>query len=92
MTIIRLQEVSKTYRQYGSPLDRLWEVMTHQVRHQEHVVLETMSLEIGEGQVVGLVGANGAGKSTLLKLIAGTIQPTKGRVNVSVPIAALLVC
>ena len=90
MTIIRLQEVSKTYRQYGSPLDRLWEVMTHQVRHQEHVVLETMSLEIGEGQVVGLVGANGAGKSTLLKLIAGTIQPTKGRVNVTVPIAALL--
>ncbi|NDE35571.1 MAG: ABC transporter ATP-binding protein [Gammaproteobacteria bacterium] len=90
MTVIRLKNVSKTYRQYGSPFDRLWEVMTHRVRHQEHVVLETMSLDIGEGQVVGLVGANGAGKSTLLKLIAGTIQPTQGRVDVTVQIAALL--
>jgi lipopolysaccharide transport system ATP-binding protein len=54
------------------------------------VVLETMNLDIGEGQVVGLVGANGAGKSTLLKLIAGTIQPTQGRVDVTVQIAALL--
>jgi len=90
MTVIRLKNVSKTYRQYGSPFDRLWEVMTHRVRHQEHVVLETMSLDIGEGQVVGLVGGNGAGKSTLLKLIAGTIQPTQGRVDVTVQIAALL--
>lgn len=40
--------------------------------------LKDVSMEIFEGQIVGLVGENGAGKSTLLKLIMGVEQPTTG--------------
>jgi ABC-type sugar transport system ATPase subunit len=45
--------------------------------------LREVSLEIAAGTVVGLVGENGAGKSTLVKLLAGSEQPTDGRVLVN---------
>lgn len=45
-------------------------------------VLTDFSLHLQEGGVYGLLGPNGAGKSTLLGLIAGTLMPTAGRVEV----------
>lgn len=41
-----------------------------------------LSLEIGEGQVYGLLGPNGSGKSTLMKMIVGIIKPTQGSISV----------
>ena len=38
------------------------------------------SLEIEKGSITGLIGPNGAGKTTLFNVIAGLLQPTKGRV------------
>jgi branched-chain amino acid transport system ATP-binding protein len=43
-------------------------------------VLWDIDLNVGEGQVVALVGANGAGKSTLLKVISGLIKPYGGSI------------
>ena len=43
-------------------------------------VLESVSLTVGEEEVVGVLGANGAGKTTLLRAIAGVIRPTAGSV------------
>jgi ABC-type polysaccharide/polyol phosphate transport system ATPase subunit len=41
--------------------------------------LKGVSLEVGKGDRVGVIGHNGAGKSTLLKLLAGIYPPTEGR-------------
>lgn len=43
-------------------------------------VLEGVTVSVGAGEIVSVVGANGAGKSTLLNTIAGLIQPTSGKV------------
>jgi branched-chain amino acid transport system ATP-binding protein len=43
-------------------------------------VLRDVSLRIGAGEIVSVVGANGAGKTTLLRTIAGLLRPTAGRV------------
>ena len=49
---------------------------------QRRYSLRDVSLEISEGEKIGLIGNNGAGKTTLLKLIAGLYRQTSGRVLV----------
>jgi len=43
-------------------------------------VVDDVSLEVGDGEAVGLIGANGAGKTTLFRMIAGELALTSGRV------------
>ena len=43
-------------------------------------VLEDVSLAVGPGEVIALVGENGSGKTTLVKLICGLYRPTAGRI------------
>ncbi len=43
-------------------------------------VLQEVSLSVGEGECVALLGRNGAGKTTTLKTLAGVLQPRAGRV------------
>ena len=43
--------------------------------------LHGVSLQVGQGEIVALVGSNGAGKSTLLKCIAGLIAPASGAIE-----------
>ncbi len=45
-------------------------------------VLEGVSLDVGEGEFLGVVGPNAGGKSTLLKLILGLLQPVSGSIEV----------
>lgn len=42
-----------------------------------------ISLEAKEGEIVGILGPNGAGKTTLLRIIAGIMEPTKGKVVIN---------
>lgn len=51
------------------------------VSYGPRTVLTDVTWRIGPGERTGILGANGAGKSTLLGLIAGTVQPTEGRVK-----------
>jgi lipopolysaccharide transport system ATP-binding protein len=53
-------------------------------------VLNDVSLTIGYGETVGIIGRNGAGKSTLLKILSRITYPTSGSVDVQGKVAALL--
>jgi ATP-binding cassette subfamily F protein 3 len=50
--------------------------------HGANVVLEDVTVEVDEGQRIGLIGRNGSGKSTLLQLIGGELQPDGGQISV----------
>ena len=43
-------------------------------------VLQGLSLELGEGQIVGLLGRNGVGKTTLVNSVVGFNRPRRGRI------------
>src|SRR4029077_1515835 len=50
------------------------------VFHGEAQALDDVSLEIGEGTIVAIVGANGAGKTSLIRTIVGMHRPARGRI------------
>ena len=57
---------------------------------RQHTALEGVSLAVGRGECLGVVGRNGSGKSTLLGLVAGVLRPDAGRVLVRGRICPLL--
>ena len=70
-------------------LDRI--VKRYRVRNGQHTVLNGVSLRLGKGEKLGILGRNGAGKSTLIRLISGAELPTSGTItrgmSVSWPLA-----
>ncbi len=90
-TAISLTNVSKVFKRYHRPIDRLKEILLPgKQRAQEFWALQNIHLEIAKGDTVGIVGLNGSGKSTLLQIIAKTLQPTTGDVQVTGRVSALL--
>ena len=56
----------------------------------EFWALRNVSLEVKQGEVVGIIGRNGAGKSTLLKILSRITVPTEGRIRIDGRVASLL--
>ena len=51
------------------------------LKNKRKQILSNNSLNISEGDIVGLIGESGAGKTTLAKIIAGVLQPTSGKLQ-----------
>ena len=62
----------------GAPLVRLDGIHTY---YGKSHILHGVSLDVGAGEVVGLLGRNGVGKSTTLKTLMGLVHPTEGTVS-----------
>src|ERR1700691_739083 len=90
--MLHVQNVSKMYRLYRRPVDRITELLPF-VRHTppaEFWALRDVNLTVEPGEVLGVIGPNGSGKSTLLQIVSGILEPTRGRVIARGRIAALL--
>jgi len=88
MPIVEAREVSKRFFLRHNPSGSLKVHFlglfsrNHQEQVEEFWALRDVSLRIGRGESIGLIGRNGSGKSTFLKLIAAIHQPTSGRLLV----------
>jgi branched-chain amino acid transport system ATP-binding protein len=60
------------------PLLKVEEIHTY---YGKSHILDGVSLEVGKGEVVGLLGRNGVGKSTTLKAVVGLVHPSRGEVR-----------
>lgn len=96
---IEVKDISKCFQIYNKPSDRLKQFIVPKLPligkkyncfYKEFWALKNISVEIKEGEVVGIIGQNGAGKSTLLQLICGTLHQTTGEVIKRGRISALL--
>ena len=54
-----------------------------EARYGSFKALEKVSMTVGEGELVVLLGANGAGKSTLFNTISGLLKPTAGKISLN---------
>jgi len=59
----------------------LLEIRDLHVSYGKIEVLHGISLDVGEGEIVALLGSNGAGKTTTLRAISGLIRPRSGRIT-----------
>ena len=88
--VVVARGLGKAYRVYRRPQDRLLQAVTRTSRYTEYWALRDLDLEVATGETLGIVGVNGSGKSTLLQMLAGTLTPTEGTLEVHGRLAALL--
>jgi lipopolysaccharide transport system ATP-binding protein len=89
---LRISNLSKAYRIYERSQDRLLQSVwgSRKQLYREFRALDSLSFDVYRGETLGIIGLNGSGKSTFLQLVAGTLMPTEGEVQVNGRISALL--
>jgi ABC-type polysaccharide/polyol phosphate transport system ATPase subunit len=89
---ISVHNLGKMYYLYDCPQDRLKQAFLwgRKKLYREFWALRDVSFEVRRGEALGIIGRNGAGKSTLLQILAGTLPPTTGEVQIRGRVAALL--
>jgi lipopolysaccharide transport system ATP-binding protein len=92
MSVIKVQNLSKSYRVYRNSMDKLRDMVglgKGQI-YREFQALDNVSFELGSGHTLGIIGRNGSGKSTLLQILAGIMAQTRGDCFVNGKVSALL--
>src|SRR6266550_914132 len=100
---IKIEHISKRYRigglhpgymtfreMLGGVLTAPFKKLKNGNGHQTLWALTDVNLQIGQGELVGIIGHNGAGKSTLLKILSRVTKPTTGEVELFGRIGSLL--
>ena len=88
--MIAVEHLTKKFKLYKTPADRLKEIILHRSYHREFTALNDVNFAVRSGEVLGIVGQNGAGKSTLLKLLMGILLPDDGIIGIDGRITGLL--
>jgi ABC-type polysaccharide/polyol phosphate transport system ATPase subunit len=88
--MIKIEGISKKFRLYRSPADRLREIIYRKQFHKDFIALDNISFEVGSGEILGIIGQNGAGKTTLLKILSGIVIPDSGTIRINGKVTGLL--
>src|SRR5256886_12872958 len=99
--VIKGEELGKKYRRgvvqpTGLLRDSLGRVLKSPLsvlqrqKEESFWALKDVSLEVREGEVLGLIGRNGAGRTTLLKILSRITQPTTGSAEIHGRVGSLL--
>jgi lipopolysaccharide transport system ATP-binding protein len=105
-TMITVDSLSKRYSigpriHYGRLTESLWNAVRAPFERRSGAeptppkerdiwALKDVSLDVGEGEVVGVIGRNGAGKTTLLKILSRITEPTEGMAEIHGRVGSLL--
>jgi ABC-type polysaccharide/polyol phosphate transport system ATPase subunit len=97
---ISLRDVSKRFRLYrGRQVSTVKDLFVRAfvgqggpgfLSGEELWALRDVTLDLGRGRMVGIIGSNGSGKSTLLKILGGILKPTAGQASVRGRVSALI--
>lgn len=78
--MIKVKNLTKIYRSPVKQKNFIKDLLFR--KYKEIKALDSISFEIGEGELVGFIGPNGAGKTTTLKILSGILYPTTGEVTI----------
>jgi ABC-type polysaccharide/polyol phosphate transport system ATPase subunit len=95
---IEFRDASVVYNMYYDKTTTLKEYIVNLLHGRKYeaggrdtlAALNGISLRIGHGERLGVIGLNGSGKSTFLKVIAGLLEPTGGKVSITGTVQPLI--
>lgn len=86
---IKCKQLCKKYPMYHADFERLKGMILPRYNPEEFTALDGVDLEVGKGEILGMIGLNGSGKSTLASIITGITYPTSGTVKVEGEVSML---
>ena len=90
-TVISIDELTKVYTIYKNESDRLKGFIFPWCKGINVKAIDSVSLTVQSGEIIGFIGLNGSGKSTLSGIISGITQPTSGDINIKGSVSMLSV-